>query len=50
MNKGKAFFRMPTVRIPNVPAQENFTALNNGRLTLVSRARRGERGNNFTLR
>jgi len=29
---------------PNVPAQENFSALYNGRLALASRARRGEEG------
>jgi hypothetical protein len=32
----------------NVPAQENFTMMNNSRLTLVSRARRGNKQTRLT--
>ena len=48
-NKGKATFRLPIVRLnPNVPAQENFIACNNGRPPLGGRARRGGSGKKVT--
>ena len=47
MNKSKASFRMPTVRSLNIPAQEKSETCNKSRLTLVSRARRGEEGKNL---